>query len=43
MLDQFSRNVYRDTPRAFARDAFAQELVTSGQDRSRPEAQRAFA
>jgi uncharacterized protein (DUF924 family) len=39
VLDQFSRNVYRDTPRAFAQDALAlalaQELVASGQDRSR--------
>jgi uncharacterized protein (DUF924 family) len=34
VLDQFSRNVYRDTPRAFAQDALAlalaQELVASG-------------
>ena len=33
VLDQFSRNVYRDTPRAFAQDALAlalaQELVAS--------------
>jgi uncharacterized protein (DUF924 family) len=47
VLDQFSRNVYRDTPRAFAHDALAlvlaQELVASGQDRSLPEAQRVFA
>ena len=47
VLDQFSRNVYRDTPRAFAQDAIAlvlaQELVASGQDRSLPIAQRAFA
>ena len=47
VLDQFSRNVYRDTPRAFAQDALAlmlaQELVTSGQDRSLPLAQRSFA
>jgi uncharacterized protein (DUF924 family) len=47
VLDQFSRNVYRDTPRAFAQDALAlvlaQELVASGQDRSLPAAQRAFA
>ncbi len=46
MLDQFSRNVYRDTPRAFAQDALAlvlaQELVASTQDRSLPEAQRVF-
>ncbi len=47
VLDQFSRNVYRDTPRAFAQDALAlalaQELVASGQDRSLPLAQRIFA
>jgi uncharacterized protein (DUF924 family) len=47
VLDQFSRNVYRDTPRAFAQDALAlalaQELVASGQDRSLPPEQRKFA
>ena len=47
VLDQFSRNVYRDTSRAFAQDALAlalaQELVASGQDRSLPLAQRSFA
>ena len=47
MLDQLSRNVDRDTPRAFAQDALAlvlaQELVASGQDRSLPVAQRIFA
>lgn len=47
VLDQFSRNVYRDTPRAFAQDAvalvLAQELVASGLDRELPTAQRAFA
>jgi uncharacterized protein (DUF924 family) len=47
VLDQFSRNVYRDTPRAFAQDALAlalaQELVASGQDRNLPLAQRSFA
>jgi len=47
VLDQFSRNVYRDTPRAFAQDALAlalaQELVASGQGRSLPLAQRSFA
>ncbi len=46
VLDQFSRNVWRDTPRAFAQDALAlalaQELVASGQDRSLPLAQRSF-
>jgi uncharacterized protein (DUF924 family) len=47
VLDQFSRNVYRDTPRAFTQDALAlvlaQELVASGQHRSLPLAQRSFA
>ena len=47
VLDQFSRNVYRDTPRAFAQDTLAlvlaQELVAGGQDRSLPAAQRVFA
>ena len=47
VLDQFSRNVYRDSPRAFAQDALAlalaQELVASGHDRSLPLAQRSFA
>ena len=47
LLDQFSRNVYRDTARAFAHDALAlalaQELVAPGQDRSLPLAQRSFA
>ena len=47
VLDQFSRNIYRDTPRAFAQDALAlvlaQELVASGQDRSLAVAQRVFA
>jgi uncharacterized protein (DUF924 family) len=47
VLDQFSRNVYRDTAQAFAQDplalGLAQELVASGQDRSLPLAQRSFA
>ena len=47
LLDQFSRNIYRDTPQAFAQDGMAlvlaQELVASGQDRALPPAQRAFA
>jgi uncharacterized protein (DUF924 family) len=47
LLDQFSRNIYRDTPRAFAQDALAlvlaQELVGSGQDRELTDGQRAFA
>lgn len=37
VLDQFSRNIYRDTPAAFAQDATAlvlsQEAVRSGADR----------
>jgi uncharacterized protein (DUF924 family) len=47
VLDQFSRNVWRNTPRAFAQDGMAlvlaQELVASGQDRALPPTQRAFA
>jgi len=47
VLDQFSRNVYRDTARAFAQDALAlvlaQELVAGGQDQQLTAAQRAFA
>jgi uncharacterized protein (DUF924 family) len=46
VLDQFSRNVYRDTPRAFAQDTLAlvlaQELVASGADRNLPVEQRRF-
>ena len=46
LLDQFSRNIYRDTACAFAQDALAlaltQALVASGQDRSLPLAQRRF-
>jgi uncharacterized protein (DUF924 family) len=47
VLDQFSRNVWRDTPRAFAQDALAlalaQELVARGDDAQLPVAQRRFA
>jgi uncharacterized protein (DUF924 family) len=47
VLDQFSRNVYRNTPRAFAQDALAltlaQELVACRGDRSLTVAQRSFA
>jgi len=47
LLDQFPRNLFRDTPRAFAHDAMAlvlaQELVAGGHDRALPPAQRAFA
>lgn len=47
VLDQFSRNIFRDTPRAFAQDALAlllaQELVASGQDQRLSTRQRSFA
>ena len=47
VLDQFSRNIHRDTPRAFAQDPLAlllaQELVASGHDQALPPTQRAFA
>jgi uncharacterized protein (DUF924 family) len=47
VLDQFSRNIHRDTPLSFAQDplalALAQELVASQGDRSLPLAQRSFA
>ena len=47
VLDQFSRNIWRDTPRAFAQDALAlalaQELVASTLDRGLPVEQRRFA
>ncbi|WP_325895288.1 DUF924 family protein [Grimontia sp. NTOU-MAR1] len=46
VLDQFSRNVYRDTWRAFAQDplalALAQEAVFLGADRELPPIQRGF-
>jgi len=47
VLDQFSRNIYRDTPLAFAQDGMAlvlaQELVASGRASELPPNQRAFA
>jgi uncharacterized protein (DUF924 family) len=47
VLDQFSRNVHRDAPRAFAQDALAlllaQELVAGGHDRELTPAERTFA
>nr|WP_315205401.1 DUF924 family protein [uncultured Albidiferax sp.] len=47
VLDQFSRNLYRDTPQAFAQDplalALAQELVANGLDASLTPTQRTFA
>ena len=47
VLDQFTRNAHRDTPRAFAGDAAAlaaaRRLVASGADRALPPLQRWFA
>ncbi|MGK5058386.1 DUF924 family protein [Janthinobacterium sp. LB2P49] len=47
VLDQFTRNVYRGTPRAFAGDsralALAVGLTDAGQDRQLPPMLRAFA
>ena len=46
VLDQFTRNAYRDTARAFAGDAqalaTARELVTAGADRMLPGVRRQF-
>lgn len=46
VLDQFTRNVFRNTPRAFAGDpqalAAAKAMVTAGQDLALPPLQRAF-
>lgn len=46
ILDQFSRNICRDTPGAFAQDplalALAQEAVSSGADQALEPAQRKF-
>jgi uncharacterized protein (DUF924 family) len=46
VLDQFSRNIHRGTPRAFAADplalALAQEAVAAGADLALPVEQRAF-
>lgn len=46
ILDQFSRNIYRDTPRAFACDdmslSLAEEAVALGVDKQLPSQQRAF-
>lgn len=46
VLDQFSRNVHRDTPQAFAQDAvalvLAQEAVAAGALAQLPPTQRAF-
>ena len=47
VLDQFSRNIYRDSREAFAQDpqalALAQELVASDQDQNLCAEQRSFA
>lgn len=47
VLDQFSRNIYRDTPAAFAQDpqalVLAQELVAAGLAQLLPTQQRIFA
>ncbi len=46
VLDQFSRNIYRDQPGAFAQDplalALAQEAVACGADAALPAEQRSF-
>ena len=46
VLDQFSRNIYRDTPQAFAQDnlalALAQEAIASGEDNLLSDQQKAF-
>jgi uncharacterized protein (DUF924 family) len=46
VLDQFSRNIYRDDPRSFAYDqlalCLAQEAVRAGADQAVAEDQRAF-
>lgn len=46
VLDQFSRNMFRDSPQAFASDALAlklaQQAVAAGDDQKIPIGQRAF-
>lgn len=46
ILDQFSRNIYRDQPESFAQDgmalALAQEAISLGMDQSLPVVQRSF-
>ena len=46
VLDQFSRNIHRDTPRAFAQDGMAlvlaQEAVACGAHRALPAVKRGF-
>lgn len=34
LLDQWSRNIYRNTPEAFAQDCLAQKVCTEGMDRN---------
>ncbi|WP_251975913.1 DUF924 family protein [Salinicola avicenniae] len=46
VLDQFSRNIHRDTPLAFAQDplalGLAQEAISAGHDMALPVSQRIF-
>jgi uncharacterized protein (DUF924 family) len=46
VLDQFSRNLFRDSPRAFAQDMLARKLckdgLTAGDDRALKETERIF-
>lgn len=46
VLDQFSRNIFRDTPRAFQQDplalALAQEAVAQGADQTLTSVERSF-
>jgi len=46
ILDQFSRNMFRDSAQAFAQDTvalvLAQEAVSQGADKDLPDAQRSF-
>jgi uncharacterized protein (DUF924 family) len=46
LLDQFTRNIFRDTPRAFAGDvqalALATDLISRGADKNLPPLQRWF-
>lgn len=46
VLDQFSRNIYRDTPQAFSQDplalALAQEAVSVGADKLLSDQQKSF-
>lgn len=46
VLDQFSRNIYRDMPKAFAQDpmalALAQEAIAAGAEKALPQLERSF-